>query len=262
MKIRALAFCLLSLLTLPAFAQTTVASWSMGDDDTGAANGNAVNATLTASVGSNLDVVGSGLTYTSNTAPGSTGDFAVSFTGLGYYNVASNLGLTTNFAMETWVNFPSVNSSPQWVIRVGNGGSNGAGVLLSDSKLKAINSGDLIYGIANDAAPNTWYHVALVVDQAGQAQMYLNGGLVTGATFNANSFASNFGFGADENGNAPLQGILDDAKVFTFATGTFTTAMLNGGTPVPEPSTWAAFAGLTALSFVFFRRRRSSSNKL
>jgi hypothetical protein len=258
MNLRALLVCLASLTAGSIFGQTTVASWSMGDNDAAAAAGNTVNSTLTATTGANLTAYGSGLTYVNDTAPGSAGSLAVNFTGLGYYNTADNLGLTAGFALETWVKFSDV-SATQWVMRVGNGGNNGAGIILNNGTLGAINSGDLIYGNSDPLTADTWYHTALVVDDAQQAQLYVNGSLISGATFTVNSFAANFGFGGDENGAAPLYGTLDDAKVFTFAPGTFTTAMLNYPlAAVPEPAAYAALAGLAAFGFIAWRRRKSA----
>jgi hypothetical protein len=256
MNLRPLLVCLALSTAGSLFGQTTVASWSMGDNDAGAANGNAVNSTLTATTGTDLTAQGSGLTYTNDTAPGSAGSLAVNFSGTGYYNVGSDLGLTTDFAMETWVKFSDVATTPQWVMRVGNGGNSGAGIILNNGTLGAIKSGDNIYGGSDPLTAGTWYHTALVVDDAGTAQLYVNGSLVSGATFTAGSFAANFGFGADENGSAPMSGTLDDAKVFTFAPGTFTVSMLDYPlAAVPEPSAYAAFTGLAALGFIAWRRR-------
>lgn len=261
MKTKLLALGLLLVATIPsAFAQTIVGAWSMGDDDAGAANGNAVNATLTAGTGSDLSLAGSGLTYTNEVQPQSSGGLAVQFTGGGSYTIASNLGLTNNFAMETWVNFSSL-ASTQWVMLVGNGASSGTGILFSydvnGSYLGVARSGDNVYFRTYDLSAGTWYHVALVVDENAEANFYFNGNLVTGAAIALGSFGNQFSLGDAQDGHAYLNGILDDARVFTFATGTFNPGMLNY-TAVPEPSTYALLAGVVTLGVVVWRRRRSA----
>lgn len=257
MFLRTAIFCLFSLLATAAFGQTTViGSWTMGDNDAGAANGVSVNSTLTAATGTNLTLAGSGLTYTSTVDPQTSGSLAVNFNGSGHYTTSSNLGLSTSFVMETWVNFSSL-STTQWVMLVGNGATSGAGILLTNSTLNAAKSGVNQWG-AVSISTNTWYHVALVVDGSSNAALYLNGNLVTGSGFTAvSSFNSNFSLGGDESGSARLTGILDDTKVFTY-TGTFNTSMLNY-TAVPEPATWAALAGLSVLGLACWRRRRRTA---
>lgn len=259
MHLRTAAFCLFSLLATAAFAQTTVGSWTMGDNDAGAVSGASVNSTLTAATGSDLTLAGSGLTYTSAIEPQSSGSLAVNFTGAGDYTVGSNLGLSTNFAMEAWVNFSSL-ATPQWVMLVGDGaglsiGSGpGVGILLNPgtSMVTGAIAGAGPFASSPVITTGTWYHVALVVDSTGTAQFYFNGNLVTGASATS-GFAGNFSIGGDEGGAGLLTGTVDDAKVFTFAPGTFTPSMLNYSA-VPEPSTWAAFAGLSVFGLAFWRR--------
>lgn len=238
-----------------ANAQTVVQHWRMGEDDPGAVAGNNVNATLMASVGSNLNLSGSGLSYTTDTAP-DLGGLAVAFSGAGNYAVGSNLGLSTNFAIETWVNFSSL-ASTQWVFVLGNGGNLGGGVLFNsaNSRMGGVKSGVNFFAYSDVLTADTWYHVAFVMDDTGNASFYFNGSLVSG-TDNIGFFADNFSLGGDENGNARLQGKLDDVRVFTFASGTFDASMLSYVAPIPEASTYTLLAGCLALGAVVWRRHR------
>ena len=226
----------------------------MGENDPGSSAGNAVNATLTAATGSNLSLSGSGLSYTADSAPG-LGGLAVNFTGAGNYAVGSNLGLSTNFAIESWVKFSTL-ASTQWVFVLGNGGFQGGGILFNhaNSRVGGVKSGDNFFAYSEVLSTETWYHVAYVVDDGGDATFYFNGSLVAG-TSNIPSYAANFSLGGDENGSARLQGKLDDVRIFTFTSGTFDPSMLSY-TAVPEPSTYAALAGVLALGAVIIRRLR------
>ncbi len=96
--------------------------------------------------------------------------------------------------------------------------------------------------------------MAVVVGDANDASFYFNGNLVTGSA-TVGSFANHFSLGGDPTGDGRFSGKLDDVRVFTFAPGTFVPAMLSY-TVVPEPSTYAALAGVLALGAVMLRRLR------
>ncbi len=159
MKLRILLpFLAFSMAVPVSFSQTVVQHWRMGEIDPGAVAGNAVNATLTASIGNNLTRLGTSLSYTADTAP-NLGGLAVDFTSAGNYTTASNLGLTKNFAMETWVNFSNFTGN-QWVVLVGNGASQGVGIFYL---VAGQNVGGAVAGVGGFASSgvltlNTWYH--------------------------------------------------------------------------------------------------------
>jgi len=109
---------------------------------------------------------------------------------------------------------------------------------------------------ATTLATNTWYQVALVNDtSAGTLSLYLNGALETtsGISFNDPSTGA-LSLGGNGSGGDLFTGKLDEARIFTFAPGTFNTSML-AYSAVPEPSTYAALFGVAVLGAAAWRRR-------
>jgi hypothetical protein len=254
MKIRTLL--LSQLLVLSVSAQTNLHFWRMGENDSGAASGNAVNSTLTADTGTNLNLSGSGLTY-SSTTPGAGSSLAVQFGGSGNYATGSNFSLASDFAIEAWVKLGDINTA-QWITLLGHGANNGIGLFVSGDFVGMALAGTGM--LQSVSATNNYVHVAIVA-QGTDASFYYNGAVVGTAT-SLPTLQSNFSIGGDENGSGRLtsNALVDHVRVFTFGNGTFSTSMFSyPASAIPEPSAYAALAGALALGLAAWRRRRASA---
>jgi hypothetical protein len=240
-------------------AQTVTHLYHAGENDAGAANSAALAAlTIDFTGPTNLSRLSTAGTYTSSTlAPGST--LAFSLDGTGGFSAAApdtTLVSSSSFVMEVWFNTASLTGARALFYNGDTGGS-GIGLFRDGNHLAILGGGAIFQSGPTVLSTNTWYHAALVNDSnAGSVALYLNGGLEfsTGNGFNAPitgglSLGSNYG-----NGDR-FTGALDEARVFTFAPGTFTTSMLSYSA-VPEPSTYAAILGGLALAGVVVVRRR------
>lgn len=241
------AFCAATLS-----AQTIVAQWRFGEGDAGASNGSTIGAITKDSVGStDLTRTGSA-TYTSATpGNGSTlaalGDTSVAFSG----NSLTSLSTNSSFFMEVWFKPTSVTGA-QTLIYNGDGSFRGLGLYLLGTDLRILAGGQFDNPTNGVVSPGNWNYAALVWDNRS-VNVYLNSvaAPVYSATrdFNAADVGDSIFFGG-------LNGGYDEASVMTFTSGTFNTAMLNYSTvAVPEPSTYAALAGVAALGLVAWRRR-------
>lgn len=255
MKLTLLTVLLLSFSA--ASAQTTIGLWRMGENDPGAVANTTVAATLTAATGTNLTLAGSTLHYR-NMTPGAASSLAVEFGGSGNYATGSNFGLTGDFAVEAWVKLGDV-STAQWVTLLGNGGNNGIGLFVS--------GGFIGFGLAGTgmvasttATTSSYVHVALV-SQGTDVTFYHNGTQV-GTASSLPTLGANFSVGGDENGAGRLQanGLVDHVRMFTFSNGTFNSSMFSyPASAIPEPSTYAALAGVAALGLAVWCRRRAAA---
>jgi hypothetical protein len=256
-----LAFITLLLGTLvAAHAQTYIHVFTGGENDPGATNGAAVNNPTLDSAGStNLTLTGGNVTYTATT-PGANSTLAYQFTGgSGYLLGATNLSLidTSSFAMELWFQTTSA-STQQALFHNGNLGL----YIFGDSQVR-VHRGGIALDIIGSISSNTWYHAAFVWDN-GTLTGYLNGTptfIGSELVFNNPTAGDALVIGSTHVGGDRFMGIIDHARVFQFATGTFNASMLSypasAITPIPEPSTYAALAGLLALGLVAYRRRRA-----
>jgi hypothetical protein len=240
-------------------AQTTVHFYHGGESDGGAANGGALASFTVDSAGStNLTGQGTAGTYTNATpVPGST--LAYSFAGSGDYSgvVDTSLSNGTSFAMEVWFNTSTLTGAKALFYNGDTGGS-GIGLFRDGTHLAVLGGGTIFADGAATLTTGMWYHAALVNDSnSGSLKLYLNGvlDLTTGNGFNFPS-TGGLSLGGNFGGGDLFTGMLDEARVFTFAPGTFNTSMLSYSA-VPEPSTCAALVGVGALGFAAWRRRRA-----
>lgn len=228
---------LIAYLSAPAIALhatvTTTNLWRLGENDPGAVSGNTVNGTTIASIGGiNLQLFGSGLTYTNAVAaPGST--LGVNFGGSGGYmgSVPGVLsGIQTNWGMQIWAK--ATNTAGVVLIYLGNTSTSGMGIFES-SGWAVLMGGVVLQGNpANTVNTGAWTNLALVMNTTS-ATLYING--VAADTINAapNPVSGNMMIGQSDLSTARFVGNLDEARIFTFAPGQFNVSDLNPPTSVP-----------------------------
>lgn len=240
-------------------AQTTIRLFRGGEADNGAADAVTLNATAVDSAGQNdASKAGSGGTYTSATAaPGSTLAYDFAATASYQESVITSLDSSQSFAMELWFKVPSLTGGSQVLFYNGDTATSGIGLYLNNGSLAVLRGRIAINDFAT-VTDSSWHYAAFVYDAGALDAYFDNNKFVIGAS----GMAFNFLSGSLTLGTSThfddFTGAIDEARLFTFASGTFNTSML--GNPalaaVPEPSTYAALVGACALGFVVWRRRR------
>jgi hypothetical protein len=243
--------------TVTCSAQTVTHLFRAGENDSAAGNGLALAATTIDAVGStNLSLVGAGsATYTSSTTV-SGSSLAFAFTGGNSYAGAVDTSLTTSasFAMELWFKATSL-STTQALFYNGDTGGNGVGLFLDGSNLVGMAGGVFMVSGSTTLTTDTWYHAALV-SSGGTITYYLNDvSEISRAANFVDPTSGALSIGGNNSGDELFNGSIDQARIFTFASGTFNTGMLSYSA-VPEPSTYSAACGLLALGFAAWRRKR------
>lgn len=235
-------------------AQTLIHHYEGGENDGRVVTGETVESTNdSGSTGTDLSLVGSGVTFSDTAFGDSTLSYA--FNGSGHLAGAVNSTLTSgsSFFMELRFNTTGV-STNQVLLYNGNTSTSGIGLYLQGNQLSALRASVSIQNVATVGA-STWNYAALVYDN-GSGSVFLNGtryDLDFSSGFNAP--LGSLLLGANNSNAERFTGLMDEVRLSTFATGTFTTAMLSY-TPVPEPSAFAVLAGLGVLGFAASRRRR------
>lgn len=245
-------FVLSALLSLSAQATIIlIADYRLGDNDPGAVAGNPVNSTTLDSSGNGntMNLVGSG-TYV-NTPTG----LGVNLNGTAAgYSTGVFSTLTDNFGVEVRVFSNNSPANSQVIFYNGSTSFNGWGLYEAAGTWGILYGGVGYYSVAVTA--NQWVTLAMV-RASGTTTLYLNGVAQLTTTDLPKTPAGILALG-DKNagipGNGFFSGMVDQARVFSFAAGTFAagTDLLE---PVPEPSTWALMGlGLAAVGYA--RRRR------
>lgn len=216
--------------------------------------------TITDNVGS-LDLTASGtVTYTNSTA-GSGSALAATFDTSGSFAAAVDGNLTpdASFIIEGWVHLDGPTSAgSKFLFYNGNASWSGIGLMVNGTTVEVLEGGLYAHAAGNLTA-HQWNYVALTY-AAGSLQVFVNG--TTAPTFAVTSVFRDFS-SATGNGHpndfvvgGSFAGAFDELRVSSFS-GSFNTSMLSYSamSAVPEPSTYAALAGLAALGLVAWRRR-------
>lgn len=220
-----------------------------------------------------------GVSYTS----GVNGD-AASFDGNSYLT-ASSAGITTGMTISFWMKSTSsggTDPNGNWYEGAGLVDAEKAGthpdwgVSLWEGKIAfGIGAGEQHFGngengstMISDGFVNSgsWVFVATTWDTSGTMNIYIDGVLDSTYT-NANrtdprDASYTYYIGADVgalDGSHPSKfynGLLDEVAIYSTALDSTQIAALYAANTVPEPATCAALAGLAALGFAAYRRRR------
>lgn len=212
-------------------------------------------------------------------APGAGNLYSAVFDGSQYQHNTTFAGLdplTTGYGIQVWVKSPGSNfPSGFWLNIASIGFPTDSGQPLNENGITIGLFEGEYYGGSNRSsteppygfpavqstiAPggagsiNGWDHLAFVAD-GSTGRFYVNGVLegTLNTTFYTPSSAWHLFAGLD--GYPAYTGLADDLELFTFATGTFNASSLAYASAVPEPSAYAALAGLAALGLTVVRRR-------
>jgi len=220
-------------------AITVLSHWRMGDGDPG--------------VGQSVDIVGGNtMSLTGPTYAQSASSAALAHCGSVYsvhflsatYGTANPFNNSDNFGLEFWVN-PAGTSGTQALVYSGNSLFEGWGIyLINGAYVGRIAQNNVGSGTAT---AGQWTHLALVRTN-GTAVLFVNG-VVSGSSSTASPLVP-VGNPLRVAGNSfsptteSAPGYIDEVRVFTFATGQFSTndLLLNAPYPSPAATTLAATA--------------------
>jgi autotransporter-associated beta strand protein len=214
-------------------AINVVSYWRLGESDPGAAAGAIASNTTDLVGGMNLKFQGNAryandVGATAATRPGSI--LSVNFTNSAYATNAVVSTATDNFGIECWAK-PTALGGGQVIAYNGGtggaGGSSGWGIILAaDNTYQGLFGGITTIG-TSVATANVWTHLALVRNN-GTTTLYVNG-VAAGTSLAGPAFPQgNFALGAPPQSPTSqfFTGLIDEVRVFTFASGQFTTSDL------------------------------------
>jgi len=218
---------LTALLPCARATVTNVAWYRLGENDPGATSGLAVTGTTTDLVGANHLRQFGGPLYTSAVSADAASrlgsSLAVQFNGASQF--LSNALVSTaanNFGIEAWVK-PNGTDGASTPIAYNGAGGNGWGLLQSGNRFSAAFGGVTVFDLG-PVAIGTWTHLALVRD-GGTNKLYFNGSAVGTSTIppNAPTLGFELGFRVQPVFVEFFNGAIDEARVFHFAPGQFST---------------------------------------
>ena len=199
-------------------------------------------------------------------ATGVAGGTAAVFNGSSSLRADSS-PVTTAFTIAFWMKTTTDNGAgggTQWFQGAGlvdgelGGDTTDWGVSQMGTKVAfGIGSTDRTIFSTSNINLGNWIHVAATWSTAGEMKLYIDGALETtysAASLNPRSTANAFFIGQDLGG-AAYTGALDQIPIYDSVLTDVQVAALHAGA-VPEPSTYAAFAGLGALILALFGRSR------
>ena len=140
----------------------------------------------------------------------------------------------------------------------GNASNSGIGLLLSGANVNVLRGGVLDSGVAGYNL-DQWNYAALVYDGPnGSINVFVNGATTPSFTLNSTGAFNALTAASQTFSVGSLSGSVDETRISTFTSGSFSTAMLSYGSmsAIPEPSTYAAIFGACALGLATYRRRR------
>lgn len=211
-------------------AITVVSYWRLGENDPGATNGVTATNTVDIAGTNNLQFHGTAQ-YTNDVAAiaaNHTGSsLSINFTNGAYAINPLILTNVDNFGVECWVK-PMALGSGQVIVyngATGGTGDGGWGIILNPAGMYQVLFGGLTAFGTAAAGINTWTHVA-AVRASGVTTLYVNGAVSdTNGTMPAVSKVGGFALGAPPQTPTSqyFTGLIDEVRVFTFASGQFTT---------------------------------------
>lgn len=255
------AFAITALALVVGMATTvqatvnTVAWYRLGEDDPGSGT-NLLGQTTS------IDSSGNGFNLSRVGSPTNRADtvfsqklattLSMQFNGSSSY--ATNIAittLTTNVGMEIWAKPLATPTSPG-VLGGAIYNGNSYGIELTSDTNWEFRIGGIGVVVGRRAVLNQWQHLGLVLTDAGGVnrleRFYIDGVLVTNYITSVNTPTGNFAIGSLFGSSHFFNGLLDNARVFTF-TGAFDPHDFL----IPEPSFTALLIIGGALTF--WRRR-------
>lgn len=156
------------------------------------------------------------------------------FWGTGYATPSDNFGI------EAWVK-PGAGFGNSWILATG-GNSGNLVLQVNNGKCAAsLYNANYINSGAATLNTNEWTHLAAVVTN-GVARLYVNGVAQTGSRTGVTA-GNNTHLGVTSGGATGFKGLIDEARIFTFASGQFSTndlLLVTGPAPNNLPPTLIA----------------------
>lgn len=229
MKRSMIAAAMLVLLSAGAsFGEVkTLVQYRLGEDDSGAAAGNAVESTT---MPNEKPMTATGKpTYVAVPADAPHAGWsklAIAFTGKDYLQRSGLAIPNDNFGIEAWVKADTEDGF-HYVVSFGSG-VQGFSLVRNKKGYQVLLGGVNLVGWSNDVPAGQWVHIA-VVRNNGHTEFYCNGQAMGGSDQKPNAAGEHEGFAIGASGDGKegfFSGTVDEVRVFTFEAGKFNAADL------------------------------------